>query len=59
MYRFCVLFFNWLYLRPCLKAFPVFNNLETSWVYLSIDLWIGKFKKKNIERFFEYYVQKL
>ena len=38
---------NWLYLRPYLKAFPVFNALETSRVYLlAIDLRILKFIKK-------------
>ena len=45
---------NWLYLRPHLKAFPVFNVLETCRVYLlAIDLGIVKFIKKFIERFFE------
>ena len=45
---------NWLYLRPYLKAFPVFNVLETCRVYLlAIDLGIVKFIKKFIERFFE------
>ena len=46
---------NWLYLRPYLKAFPVFNALETSRVYLlAMDLMrILKFIKKSIERFFE------
>ena len=44
---------NWLYLRPYLKAFPVFNVLETCRVYLlTIDLGIFKFIKKFIERFF-------
>ena len=44
---------NWLYLRPYLKAFPVFNVLETCRVYLlTIDLGIFKFIKKIIERFF-------
>ena len=34
---------NWLYLRPYLKAFPVFNVLETCRVYLlTIDLGIVK-----------------
>ena len=43
---------NWLYLRPYLKAFPVFNVLETCRVYLlTIDLGIFKFIKKFIERF--------
>ena len=37
---------NWLYLRPYLKAFPVFNVLETCRVYLlTIDLGIVKFIK--------------
>ena len=45
---------DWLYLRPYLKAFPVFNVLETCWVYLlTIDLGIFKFIKKIIKRFFE------
>ena len=45
---------NWLYLRPYLKAFPVFNVLETCRGYLlMIDLKIVKFIKKIIERFFE------
>ena len=45
---------NWLYLRPYLKAFPVFNVLETCRVYLlTIDLGIVKFIKKFIEQFFE------
>ena len=45
---------NWLYLRPYLKAFPVFNVLETCRVYLlTIDLRIFKFIKINIEQFFE------
>ena len=45
---------NWLYLRPYLKAFSVFNVLETCRVYLlAIDLGIVKFIKKFIERFFE------
>ena len=43
---------NWLYLRPYLKAFPVFNVLETCRVYLlAINLGIVKFIKKFIERF--------
>ena len=38
---------NWLYWRPYLKAFPVFNVLETCRVYLlTIDLGIVKFIKK-------------
>ena len=45
---------NWLYLRPYLKAFSVFNVLETCRVYLwAIDLRIVKFIKKFIGRFFE------
>ena len=45
---------NWLYLRPYLKAFPVFNVLETRRVYLlTIDLRIFEFIKKIIKRFFE------
>ena len=45
---------NWLYLRSYLKAFSVFNVLETCRVYLlAIDLGIVKFIKKFIERFFE------
>ena len=45
---------NCLYLRPYLKAFSVFNVLETCRVYLlAIDLGIVKFIKKFIERFFE------
>ena len=38
---------NWLYLRPYLKAFSVFNVLETCRVYLLvIDLGIVKYIKK-------------
>ena len=45
---------NWLYLRPYLKAFPVFNVLKSRRVYLlTIDLEIVEFIKKIIERFFE------
>ena len=45
---------NWLYLRPYLKAFSVFNVLEIRRVYLlTIDLEIVKFIKKFSERFFE------
>ena len=45
---------NWLYLRPHVKAFPVFNVLETCGKYLLIiDLQIVVFIKKFIERFFE------
>ena len=37
---------NWSYLRPYLRAFPVFNLLETFRVYLlAIDLGIVKFMK--------------
>ena len=44
---------NWLYWRPYLKAFPVFNVLETCRVYLlTIDLAIFKFMKKFIMRSF-------
>ena len=44
---------NWSYLRLYLKAFPVFNVLETRRVYLlTIDLGIFQFIKKIIERFF-------
>ena len=44
---------NWLYLRPHLKAFSVFNVLETCREYfLTIDLGIVEFIKKFIERFF-------
>ena len=40
---------NWLYLRPYLKAFPVFNVLETCRVYLlAINIGIVKFIKKKI-----------
>ena len=45
---------NWLYLRPYLKAFPIFNVLETCREYLlMIDLGIVEFRKKVIERFLE------
>ena len=45
---------NWLYLRPYLRAFPVFNVLETYRVHLlTIDLEIVKFIKKFIEWLFE------
>ena len=46
---------NWLYLRPYLKAFPVFNVLETCRVYLMMnELEIFKcIKIKILERFFE------
>ena len=45
---------NWSYLRPYLKAFPVFNVLETCREYfLTIDLGIVEFIKKFIERFLE------
>ena len=44
---------NWFYLRPYLKAFPVFNVLETRRVYLlTIDPGIFQFITKVIERFF-------
>ena len=44
---------NWLYLRSYLKAFPVFNVLETCSVYLlMIDLGIVKFIKKNLSSSF-------
>ena len=40
---------NWLYLRPYLKAFPVFNVLKTCREYfLTIDLGIVEFIKKFI-----------
>ena len=45
---------NWLCLRPYLKAFPVFNALETCREYfLAIDLGIVEFITKFIERFLE------
>ena len=45
---------NWLYLRPYLKAFPVFNVLKTVREYfLTIDLGIVEFVKKFIEWFLE------
>ena len=45
---------NWQYLRPFLKAFPVFNVLKTCWEhFLPIDLEIVEFIKKVIERFLE------
>ena len=46
---------NWSYLRSYLKAFAVFNVLETCTVYLlTIDLGIVFFfLQKFIERFFE------
>ena len=44
---------NWFYLRTYLKAFPVFNVLETCREYLlTIDLQIVEFIKKFIEWFF-------
>ena len=44
---------NWSYLRPYLKAFSVFNVLETYRVYLlTIDLGIVKFIKKNYRAVF-------
>ena len=40
---------KWLYLRLYLKAFPVFNVLETCREYLlTIDLEIAAFMKKNL-----------
>ena len=40
---------NWLYLWPYLKAFSVFNALETCRIYLlTIDLRIVKFIYINI-----------
>ena len=45
---------NWSYLRPYLKAFPVFNVLETCRVYLlTIDLGIVKFIKNWSSGFLE------
>ena len=45
---------NWLYLRPYLKAFPIFNVLETCREYfLTTDLGIVEFIEKFIERFLE------
>ena len=46
---------NWLYLRPYLKAFPIFNVLETCREYFLIRLIseIVEFIKKFIERFLE------
>ena len=45
---------NWLYLRPYLKAYSVFNVPETCRVYLlTIDFGILKFIKTFIKRFFE------
>ena len=45
---------NWLYLRPYLKAFPVFSVLKTCREYfLTIDLGIVEFIEKFIERFLE------
>ena len=44
---------NWLYLRPYLKAFPVFNVLETCREYfLTIDLEIVEFIKKICQAVF-------
>ena len=44
----------WLYSRPYLKAFSVFNVIETCRVYLlATDLVIVKFMKKIIEPFLE------
>ena len=43
---------NWLYLRPYLKAFSVFNVLETCRVYLlTIDFGIVKFIKNSSSGF--------
>ena len=45
---------NWLYLRPYLKAFPIFNALETCREYfLKIDPGIVEFIKKFMERLLE------
>ena len=45
---------NWLYLRPYLKAFPVFNVPKTCRKYfLTIDFGIVEIIKKFIERFLE------
>ena len=45
---------NWLYLRPYLKAFAVFNVLKTCREhFLTIYLGIVEFLKKFIERFLE------
>ena len=45
---------NWLCLRPYLKAFPIFNVLETCREYfLTINRGIVEFIKKFIERFLE------
>ena len=45
---------NLVYLRAYLKAFSVFNVIETCRVYLlATDLAIVKSMKKIIERFFE------
>ena len=45
---------NRLYLRPYLKAFPVFNVLEICREYLlTIDFGIVNCIKKFIQRFFE------
>ena len=44
---------KWLYLRPYLKAFPVFNVLETCREYLlTIDLEIAEFIKKRCRAVF-------
>ena len=48
------LIYIYIYLRPYLKAFPIFNVLETCRKYfLTIDLGIVEFIKKFIERFLE------
>ena len=45
---------NWLYLRPYLKVFPVFNVLKTRREYfLTIDLRIVEFIEKVIGQFLE------
>ena len=45
---------KWLYLRHYLKAFPVFNVLETFWEYLlTIDLQIVEFIKNLSSGFLE------
>ena len=42
-YKHNILGENWLYLRPYLKAFPVFNVLETCRVYVLAALFIPSF----------------
>ena len=47
---------NWLYLRPYLKVFPVFNVIKTCReCFLTINLGIVEFIKKFSERFLEKY----